>query len=313
LVGFFGKLYVLRAAYDGGLVWLAIAGVMASVVSAFFYLRLVYYVYFGDEGEALDRRADPVQWGVLMVSALVMVVGVVNLFGIEEPAALAEARRRLVGLDRPTWILARRQTNAKGRRGRIWLGGDGNLAATLVYRPWCTPAQAAGRSFMAANALFEALALFAPRDSLAVKWPNDVLLNGGKVAGILLESAGTGPLVEWLSIGIGVNLARAPEDLGAAHRPVSLADAVGCAVAPEAFLAALAGAFATQEAKLATFGFARIRDDWLANAARLGEVITARTAAREITGVFETVDMAGNLILRVGTREILVPAAEIYF
>ena len=92
LVGFFGKLYVLRAAYDGGLVWLAIAGVIASVIGAFYYLRIVYFMYFGEErDDTLDRGVSPVLWGFLALSAFAMVAGVVNLFGIEAAAAAAAA------------------------------------------------------------------------------------------------------------------------------------------------------------------------------------------------------------------------------
>ena len=92
LVGFFGKLYVLRAAYEAGLAWLAIAGVVASVIGAFYYLRIVYYMYFGeDRDDALDGGKSPVLYGMLMASALIMVVGVVNLFGIEGVAAAAAA------------------------------------------------------------------------------------------------------------------------------------------------------------------------------------------------------------------------------
>ena len=89
MVGFFGKFYVLRAAYDGGLAWLAVAGVIASVIGAFYYLRIVYYMYFGEETEPLDKPRAPVLWTALMASALIMVVGVVNLFGIEPMAAAA--------------------------------------------------------------------------------------------------------------------------------------------------------------------------------------------------------------------------------
>ena len=92
LVGFFGKLYVLQAAYGGGLAWLAVAGVIASVISAFYYLRIVYFMYFGEEREdALDTGGSPVLWGFLMVSAFLMVAGVVNLFGVEGAAAAAAA------------------------------------------------------------------------------------------------------------------------------------------------------------------------------------------------------------------------------
>ena len=91
LVGFFGKFYVLRAAYDAGLAWLAILGVVASVIGAFYYLRIVYYMYFGEEGEQLDKGKSPVLWVMLMGSAAVMLLGVVNLFGIEGAAAAAAA------------------------------------------------------------------------------------------------------------------------------------------------------------------------------------------------------------------------------
>jgi NADH-quinone oxidoreductase subunit N len=92
LVGFFGKLYVLRAAYEAGLAWLAIAGVTASVIGAFYYLRIVFYMYFGEErDDALDSSRSPVLWGMLMASAVIMVVGVVNLFGIEGAAEAAAA------------------------------------------------------------------------------------------------------------------------------------------------------------------------------------------------------------------------------
>ena len=91
LVGFFAKFYVLRAAWEGGLPWLAIIGVLASVIGAFYYLRIVYYMYFGEDREALDRSGNLVQWGLLVASAVVMVAGVVNLFGLEGSAALAAA------------------------------------------------------------------------------------------------------------------------------------------------------------------------------------------------------------------------------
>jgi NADH-quinone oxidoreductase subunit N len=91
LLGFFGKFYVLRAAYDAGLAWLAIAGVIASVIGAYYYLRIVFFMYFGQEqDDALDHRNTPVLTGFLMASALIMIVGIVNVFGIE-PAALSAA------------------------------------------------------------------------------------------------------------------------------------------------------------------------------------------------------------------------------
>ncbi|MEM1161813.1 MAG: NADH-quinone oxidoreductase subunit NuoN [Pseudomonadota bacterium] len=91
LVGFIGKLYVLQAAYDAGLAWLAVAGVIASVIGAFYYLRIVYFMYFGEEVDELDEGTNPVLWGFLMAGAAAMVFGIVNLFGIEGMAQAAAA------------------------------------------------------------------------------------------------------------------------------------------------------------------------------------------------------------------------------
>tara|TARA_R110002073_G_scaffold188609_2_gene347484 strand:- start:436 stop:1524 length:1089 start_codon:yes stop_codon:yes gene_type:complete len=92
LVGFFGKFYVLRAAYEAGLGWLAVAGVVASVIGAFYYLRIVFFMYFGEQqDEPLDRGMPPVLWGFLVASATIMLVGIVNLFGIEPLAQAAAA------------------------------------------------------------------------------------------------------------------------------------------------------------------------------------------------------------------------------
>jgi len=89
LVGFFGKLYVLQAAVDANLVWLAVAGVIASVIGAYYYLRIIYLMYFGEAGEALDGKMPAVHWVALMGAAFVMLAGIVNLFGVESLAAAA--------------------------------------------------------------------------------------------------------------------------------------------------------------------------------------------------------------------------------
>ena len=92
MLGFFGKLYVLRAAYDAGLAWLAIAGVIASVIGAFYYLRIVFFMYFGEEqAEGLDANKSTILWGFLMTSAAVMVFGIINMFGVEAAATAAAA------------------------------------------------------------------------------------------------------------------------------------------------------------------------------------------------------------------------------
>ncbi|MFZ5963907.1 biotin--[acetyl-CoA-carboxylase] ligase [Thalassococcus sp. BH17M4-6] len=229
----------------------------------------------------------------------------------------AEAARLSAELTMPTWILARRQTAARGRRGRPWRNPEGNFSATLLMWPSETPDVVAQRSFVAALALHEALVEATGRTAgLSLKWPNDVLLNGGKVAGILLESLGQRNGVQHLAIGVGVNLLHPPpvsEVEPDAVPPVALMSATGVAIDPEAFLDLLAQAYAKVEALFVAEGFAPIRQAWLLRAAKLGEVITARTGRSTATGKFDGVDMAGNLVLITADGRLAIPAADVFF
>lgn len=227
-------------------------------------------------------------------------------------STLSEAARMAPDLSGPAWIMAVEQTAARGRRGRAWSTPRGNFAGTLIMRRMGSPADAALRSFIASLALREAfVAVTGLETAFALKWPNDVLLNGGKVAGILLETVG-----ENLVIGIGVNLAHAPTaaqvEQGAVT-PVSLRGETGLSVMPEAFLDALAAAYARFERQFTTYGFAPIRSAWLSHAARIGEVVTARTMRDETIGVFEDVDTSGNLILNTAKGRVAITAADVYF
>lgn len=235
----------------------------------------------------------------------------------EVDSTLNEASRIAPTAQGPVWIMAHHQTAARGRRGRAWANPKGNLAATLLLRPQGSPEQAALRSFVAALALFDACVAVTGRAAgLSLKWPNDVLLNGGKLAGILLESTGQGRGVSHLAIGIGVNLTEAP---GAdavepgAVRPVSLLSETGAHVEPEDFLTELAAAYAVLETQFTTYGFDPIRTAWLSRAARLGEVITARAGNSETLGTFETVDADGNLVLHTAKGRVSIPAADVFF
>jgi BirA family biotin operon repressor/biotin-[acetyl-CoA-carboxylase] ligase len=226
----------------------------------------------------------------------------------------AEAARVAGALAGPEWILALRQTSGRGRRGRAWVMPEGNFAATLVMRPTDPPEVVALRSFVSALALYDAVEAATGSAGLALKWPNDVLLNGGKVAGILLENLG-GPGGH-LAIGIGVNLAEAPGAAAVeegALRPVSLKGETGVEIGPDRFLDLLAGAYAVWEARFVTWGFGPVREAWLARAARLGAQITARTARESHEGSFETVDETGNLILKTPKARMAIAAADIFF
>lgn len=229
----------------------------------------------------------------------------------EIDSTMFEASRRSSGIMQPTWITAQRQTSGRGRSGRDWNGGEGNLLTTLIFRPNCGPADAAKRAFVAASALLEVLAEHVDRSRLSLKWPNDVLLDERKVAGILLESAGT-PDVDWLAIGFGVNVAEAPTLPDAAFPPISLAE-VEVEVSPQDLLISLADQFARRELVFATQGFGPIRQHWMNHAARLGETITARTNQDSLTGIFEGIDQSGALILVTGAGAQSVPAADVYF
>ncbi len=232
----------------------------------------------------------------------------------ETDSTMAEAARAAPMLAGPEWVLALSQTAAKGRRGRAWSMPAGNFAASLTMRPTEPVEQVALRSFAAALALQDALiAIGTDSDTLSLKWPNDVLLNGGKLAGILLESLGDGKGgVAHLIIGIGVNLASAPTP--AQVEPGALAPvALMTNTTPEDFLDALAPAFAAREHSLATYGFGPTRTEWIAHAARLGEVITARLPTEEVTGTFRDVDASGNLILETPKGPRAIAAADIYF
>ena len=232
-------------------------------------------------------------------------------------STLDEGRRLAPELAGPEWILALEQTAARGRRGRAWASLDGNFAATLVLPISDPPSHAALRSFVAALALREALVGLSGRDDVfKLKWPNDVLLRGGKVAGILLESIGQGRQINHLSVGIGVNLAHAPaiETLETqAVAPAALRSSLGVETTPEAFLDILAHTYARFENQFRTYGFGPIRQEWLTHAARLGEAVVARTSREETQGTFVDVDDTGQLVLETPKGRATIPAADVYF
>ena len=230
----------------------------------------------------------------------------------------AEVLRRAASADGPLWLLARRQTAGRGRRGRAWADPEGNFAASLLLFPERPPAEAAQLSFVAALALADALAHFAgPAARLTLKWPNDVLLNGGKLAGILLEGEGARPPRRApLAIGFGVNLVRAPAPgvmEAGALTPVNLLDETGADVTPEMLLDRLAPAVAQWLGRWETEGFAPVRAAWLDRAARMGQQITARTGTSVRTGTFEGIDPTGALILNTSSGREQIAAADIYF
>ncbi len=213
--------------------------------------------------------------------------------------------------DLPVWVRADVQTEGKGRRGRSWSSPIGNFYGTYAFRPAEPPAVSALYSFVAALALRDALVqLTGHAQGYKLKWPNDILLNGGKLSGILLESrAGI------LTVGIGVNLSNAPDPGNVepgAVLPVSVFGETGIRISPDQLLSALAPAFTRRSQQLAS-GFGEIRTDFLRYAARIGEHIIARTGQTSRSGVFRTIDETGALVLATNEGPVLIPAADIFF
>ena len=226
----------------------------------------------------------------------------------EEARRLAES-----GIEAPLWIFADRQSKGRGRRGREWQSPAGNLHATLLLRPDRETAQCAQLSFAAALAACELIAGAAPHSDVKVKWPNDVLADERKIAGILLESASSSSgRPDWLAIGFGVNLKWHP--IGVDHPATSLVQLGAIAPEPREALVRLAGHWTKWYNLWLERGFAPIRDAWLARAARLGARIRAQLAGAELTGVFEGIDETGALLLRESANRLrTIAAGEVFF
>ncbi len=214
----------------------------------------------------------------------------------------------------PLWVVAKQQTAGRGRRGREWATPYGNLAASLLVRESdLPPATVATLGFVAGLALREALARLFPLRAAAfgLKWPNDLLADGAKLAGILLEGEAVGTRRVTV-LGIGVNVAAAPTHL---PYPATSLEAMGCACDAEALFRELSERWVAFERIWDEGrGFAHIRTLWLEAAVGLGSPLTVSLGDRTLRGVFETVDAGGQLVLRLSDgRQQAVAAGEVHF
>ena len=226
----------------------------------------------------------------------------------------AEARRRAeAGARGPLWITAKRQTAGRGRRGRAWETGAGNLAATLLMVTDKPPAEAAQISFVAALAVADLASAYVPASLVSLKWPNDPLIAGKKAAGILIES---GPHKDgglWLAVGAGVNLATPPVS---PERPATAFSEhmQGIPPPPIQALSELAAHFERWRDIWARQGFAPIADAWTARAHGLGQPCTARLADETVAGVAEGLDADGALRLRTAGGAVRrITAGDVFF
>lgn len=223
----------------------------------------------------------------------------------------AEALRRArAGEAGPLWITAETQSAGRGRRGRNWVSPRGNLYATLLLIDPSPVVQAPQLSFVAALAVHDAVAQSVPQigPALALKWPNDLLLGGAKLAGILIESENEPAFA--VAIGIGINCAHHPEGAGFTATDLAAAEA---SVTPVSLFAALAEAMDRRLAQWARGqGFAAIRADWLKCAAGIGHTIQVRLPEGEFSGVFAGLDEDGRLLLQQAGSIMPVTAGEVF-
>ncbi|WP_414899667.1 biotin--[acetyl-CoA-carboxylase] ligase [Sphingomonas flavalba] len=210
------------------------------------------------------------------------------------------------GAEEGLWLRAEQQTAGRGRLGRDWASAPGNLYASTLVRPRAGDPSAATLAFVAAVALDEVVSAYADPSVLILKWPNDLLLNGAKLSGILLERT-EGAVV----IGMGVNLADHPRSL---DRPVtSLAGAGYGAPDPALFLADLADAFARW---LATWrqGLPAVLARWQARAHPRGTALSVHLpGVGQREGLFAGLDADGALRLRLaGGAEEIIHAGDVF-
>jgi BirA family transcriptional regulator, biotin operon repressor / biotin---[acetyl-CoA-carboxylase] ligase len=211
----------------------------------------------------------------------------------------------------PLWLTAGQQIAGRGRSGRNWSSPPGNLYASLLLTDPCPMRDAPGLGFVAGVALIRAIAKAAPLlRTIGLKWPNDVIANGGKIAGILPEAR----MVEGrlaVVIGLGVNCAFHPADT---PYPATNLAAEGAPLSPDALFAVLSPAMT---AALKIFdqglGLAAILAIWRQHAFGLGGPIVVRPPSGEISGLFEDIAEDGALLLRKGASQVRISAGDVYF
>jgi BirA family biotin operon repressor/biotin-[acetyl-CoA-carboxylase] ligase len=238
-------------------------------------------------------------------------------FRIEEVASIDStnaALRRRAGAAEPEGLVLRAdaQEAGRGRRGRAWDSPPGNLYVSLLLRPDCRLAEGATVGFVAAVALGRVLRDLTPAEVLH-KWPNDLLIDGRKMSGVLLE-AGTRPdgRLDWLVLGMGVNIRSHPE--AGLYPTTDLVRSGGPSLTPRQLLDRFLAVFGPAYDAWVAGGFRAIRSDWLAFAAGIGERVVARLEREEVAGHFADLDADGALILQLdGGRQRRIAAGDVFF
>jgi BirA family biotin operon repressor/biotin-[acetyl-CoA-carboxylase] ligase len=223
-----------------------------------------------------------------------------------------EARRlALAGEHGPLWVVASRQTAGRGRRGRSWVSEPGNLFCTLLVELDASLGLCGQLSFAASLAVADVVVGFTPNNGVTLKWPNDVLLEGKKTAGVLLEAAPNGEGSRLL-VGIGINLSSHPDAVE--YPATSLRAVVDPPPSPEEAHTRLVAAWDAWYEKWRAYGFAPLREAWQARAEGVGKRVKARLGTSEVEGLFEDLEQDGAMLLRLDNGGMLrLTTGEIYF
>lgn len=209
-------------------------------------------------------------------------------------------------------IYSKRQMKGRGRRGREWVSDPGNLYCSILLRPDYPAEKAMELSFVAAVAMADAVQQHLPRGTFVdCKWPNDILIEGKKVAGILLESGGIkGDRLDWLVVGVGLNIEHFPD---ATQYPATCMNDEGAGgITVESMLQSFCNRFHAAMVTWHRLGFAAIRRQWVERAYRLGKIIRVNLHNETLDGVFKDVDDTGALILSTGEGTRRITAGDVF-
>lgn len=208
-------------------------------------------------------------------------------------------------------IWAKKQSAGKGRMGRIWVSQEGNLFVSVLLKPQKPLIEFSQLSFVAANAALEALRPLMPKGArLACKWPNDILLGGKKLGGILLESFQAGDMGSWVVVGLGLNIENCPAKME--FPATCLKDEGVELVSAKIVLSRFIHHFIEEYNLWSNRGFAPIRKRWTEAAWGKGKKLRARMPDNEIEGVFDGIDAHGALILKLGGKKQKILAADVF-
>lgn len=239
----------------------------------------------------------------------------IDIVRFEEIDSTNEEAKRLIRsgkVTKKTVLISKSQSLGHGRYGRNWVSKKGNLYTSIITKLDCSLDKAAHYSFIASVTVGDVVKEIIPADyEIEYKWPNDVLVNGAKVSGILLESLKDESSNYWLVIGVGVNINNCPEI--SEKTVVNLSSCVGSNLNVDNFFDKFINNFESKENLWKNKGFSCIRTAWLKNAHRLGDEITVNLSNKKFKGNFEGINDNGELEINVQGKKHYISSGEVFF